>query len=71
MEDLRIIQLERELVATRSAAVRMMVDLVRGLVSDQGAREEFGQSFMEGARGADEETRRLARLVVAELARKA
>ncbi|GGG77724.1 hypothetical protein GCM10011415_28310 [Salipiger pallidus] len=70
MEDPRVIQLERELAATRNAAVRMMVGLVSGLISDSAAREEIAQSFIEDARGANEETQRLARLVAAELAKK-
>lgn len=65
--DERIIALERELVATRSAAVRMISGMLKGLATDPAAREEIAGSLEADASGEDAEMQRLARLVAAAL----
>ena len=59
----RLIQLERELIETRNAAVAMVVGMAKGITSSPEGREELAASFDAVAAEADQVTRRLATLV--------
>ncbi len=60
----RIVALERELAATRTAAVEMIVSLAQGALRTPEGREELAQTFDEVGRDeCNPEAARLARLV--------
>ncbi|WP_226562181.1 hypothetical protein [Salipiger thiooxidans] len=65
----REIELERQLVELRKAAVEIMLEMAHGIASTPAAREELAQGFEEAAGVGISEKQRLARLVAAALRR--
>lgn len=63
----RVIQLERQLIETRSAATNMIVAMSNALARTPDDRERLARSFDAAARDTGSETARLARLVAAAL----
>lgn len=62
-ESRRIIELERELIETRNAAVTMILGMAKGISSTQASCDELAAGFEDAAKEADGPTRRLATLV--------
>ncbi len=63
----RELELERQLIEVRKAAVEIILEMAHGIASTPEAREDLAQGF-EGAAGVGmSEKRRLARLVAAAL----
>lgn len=69
--ELRIIELEREAVDTRNAAVSMILSMAEAIAPSPEGRAELAAGFREAAEAAtDPATARLARLVALALLQK-
>lgn len=65
----RILELERELIATRNAAVALILGMAGAIVRTPQGREELAVTFDEAAKDGDSATERLSKLVAAALRR--
>lgn len=65
----REIELERQLIELRKAAVEIILEMAHGIASTHEAREELAEGFEEAASVGMSEKQRLARLVAAALRR--
>ena len=65
----RVLELERELIATRNAAVALILGMAGAIVRSPQGRVELAVTFDEAAKDGDPATERLSKLVAAALRR--